>query len=634
MNFQNYEIDRLQAWIKPFGQEIANEVFLHLTHSREKTWVWGPTSAFDNSGFFPSKILEYAFNIMGEVSRELPEEGKIVILLNLFHPGGLTKIEAEVIFDGVMKIERIEEVKINELERRMLIIAIPRQEYVGLTFRFPNYINSKELTLIFEYLKKQDLFKIGLFITHEQARMILYQDNNIYSMLLELIQSQKLQLALSVPSERTDLALDNIVRELSPLHYFPTRVEIIRFEAQEYCNLSSKLEKIFQKSKLKADASFWGGYSDDFIVSRNQSYLQTGAYFPQAFDLRIPAANHRDNEFIELITLSLAPTEFRKVVFKSWQDLWNYRICRKLSSLSDLLDFTQEQEYFNKMGTSLELQQKYHNHQVYNWRVGESINRTTLVDGGYLDTFDRISHLIEEGFQFKTEMGKRWQMVALDKLVSIGYQEASENIMNNPNIQLSGQLHSHDYLMENEKNNLPVDVVDFTQFVPFDLGVTLEIGSGPGRLASQLSSRSSNYYCLDLSLEAMKYIGKAHQLKGLVGDLHILPFKTNSVDSIIANNVLEHAYDPILALKEIRRVLKPTGRLFAIIPFDKMGYTYNLPTHLWKADSLSIKLACEEANLKIHRFEVVDNYKLGITESRPSCCGLSVKIDIGVVCVD
>lgn len=53
-----------------------------------------------------------------------------------------------------------------------------------------------------------------------------------------------------------------------------------------------------------------------------------------------------------------------------------------------------------------------------------------------------------------------------------------------------------------------------------------------------------------------------------------LPFKDNVWDFIVNSHVLEHFYDPISAINEWIRVLKPNGYLFMIIPhkertFDK-----------------------------------------------------------------
>jgi SAM-dependent methyltransferase len=43
------------------------------------------------------------------------------------------------------------------------------------------------------------------------------------------------------------------------------------------------------------------------------------------------------------------------------------------------------------------------------------------------------------------------------------------------------------------------------------------------------------------------------------GDIYELPFPDQSFDAAFANHVIEHLSDPVRALKEVRRVLKPGG---------------------------------------------------------------------------
>ncbi len=53
-----------------------------------------------------------------------------------------------------------------------------------------------------------------------------------------------------------------------------------------------------------------------------------------------------------------------------------------------------------------------------------------------------------------------------------------------------------------------------------------------------------------------------------------LPFKNNTLDYVLSSHVIEHFYDPVKALREWHRVVKPGGYLFVIAPhkdrtFDK-----------------------------------------------------------------
>ena len=53
----------------------------------------------------------------------------------------------------------------------------------------------------------------------------------------------------------------------------------------------------------------------------------------------------------------------------------------------------------------------------------------------------------------------------------------------------------------------------------------------------------------------------------IIGDIHNLPFEDNSKDAILCLAVLEHVEDPIRAVDELYRTLKPGGKLLIYVPF-------------------------------------------------------------------
>lgn len=60
-----------------------------------------------------------------------------------------------------------------------------------------------------------------------------------------------------------------------------------------------------------------------------------------------------------------------------------------------------------------------------------------------------------------------------------------------------------------------------------------------------------------------------------------LPFKESAFDGALALNVLEHVKDPFLCARELRRVVKPGGKIYVMIPFLAPEHGY--PSHYFNA---------------------------------------------------
>lgn len=63
------------------------------------------------------------------------------------------------------------------------------------------------------------------------------------------------------------------------------------------------------------------------------------------------------------------------------------------------------------------------------------------------------------------------------------------------------------------------------------------------------------------------------------------PWKTNSISEILMSHVLEHLDDPIAAIREIHRVLKPGGRITVYVPHYKGSLAYH-PGHKHRFSAL------------------------------------------------
>ncbi len=103
----------------------------------------------------------------------------------------------------------------------------------------------------------------------------------------------------------------------------------------------------------------------------------------------------------------------------------------------------------------------------------------------------------------------------------------------------------------------------------------LEIGSGRGELVRRVvsSARAPRHLvAVDFAQSAVQYgrrrTGKAngHRVSWAVGSIQEIPVADASFDTVISCETIEHVVDPLKAMKEIHRVLRPGGRLLLTTP--------------------------------------------------------------------
>jgi SAM-dependent methyltransferase len=89
-----------------------------------------------------------------------------------------------------------------------------------------------------------------------------------------------------------------------------------------------------------------------------------------------------------------------------------------------------------------------------------------------------------------------------------------------------------------------------------------------------------------------------------------LPFGDETVGAIISRHSLEHVLDPIKALREWHRVLKPGGKVVIVLPdhgaVDTMQSILSLGLHLHAYDTASFRNLVETTSLfAVEKLEVV-----------------------------
>jgi SAM-dependent methyltransferase len=342
-------------------------------------------------------------------------------------------------------------------------------------------------------------------------------------------------------------------------------------------------------------------------VHRPGAWLTGGAYRALDFDSRVPGAT-AEGGVLRIV---------RTPVAHSFAATWaRWRGPR--ADMDRLLDYFRFESYLRRLDDA-GLAQRYQEFKVFAHAAGGPPTRTTL-----LEIDDRVSDaqcavLAQECAGAQAASAGALIVADGAAFLAAARTEADARVRSFGADVLARQRRAHEYL-----ETIPVeaplrrDVVALIDALPAALGRTLEIGAGTGRLARELESRTSRYVCVDLQPETMPRGGK---VVSVVSDLHRLPAADGLFDTIIANNVLEHAADPVAALREVRRVLAPDGRLYALVPLDALSSEYDLPAHLWKADMTGIQRAAAAAGLRLDRAEPLNLYGLGIAGSFPSCHG-------------
>lgn len=120
-------------------------------------------------------------------------------------------------------------------------------------------------------------------------------------------------------------------------------------------------------------------------------------------------------------------------------------------------------------------------------------------------------------------------------------------------------------------------------------GVTLDVGCGRKPYEKTFFAGAEKYIGMDYLTD--------RSMPDVVGSATNIPLDDASFDTVVCTEVLEHVPNPLKALREIHRVLKPGGHLVLStpmywprheVPYDYFRYPYDGLLHLVKESGLEM----------------------------------------------
>lgn len=116
--------------------------------------------------------------------------------------------------------------------------------------------------------------------------------------------------------------------------------------------------------------------------------------------------------------------------------------------------------------------------------------------------------------------------------------------------------------------------------------LVLELGAASGYACRQLAEYGIRPVAADADLEALR-VARGRGISAVQLDAtEAFPFENESLDGILAGELIEHLYDPPFFMSECRRVLRPSGILVLTTPNlaalqDRLGFLFGRsPRHV------------------------------------------------------
>lgn len=141
-------------------------------------------------------------------------------------------------------------------------------------------------------------------------------------------------------------------------------------------------------------------------------------------------------------------------------------------------------------------------------------------------------------------------------------------------------------------------------------GRVLDIGCGDARFLNRMKQAGWAVQGVDFDAAAASNAKNLFDIDVQIGTLEDMQFPESSFDAVTMNHVIEHVFDPVTLLSEVRRILKPGGRLVMVTPnaismghrfFGRFWRGLEPPRHIQIFTPPSLEAAARSAELEVSK---------------------------------
>ncbi|HTY54600.1 MAG TPA: class I SAM-dependent methyltransferase [Candidatus Binataceae bacterium] len=126
----------------------------------------------------------------------------------------------------------------------------------------------------------------------------------------------------------------------------------------------------------------------------------------------------------------------------------------------------------------------------------------------------------------------------------------------------------------------------------FEPGAVLDIGAGERGYGELFKGRHRRFVTFDIAMQTRPNV---------IGSALALPFRAGSFETVISTQTLEHLTDPMLALVEMRRMLRAGGHLLLSAP--QTWPLHLVPHDYYRFTRFGLELMLARAGFSIERIE-------------------------------